>query len=132
MLDQRIVLSDNIIQDFQEKRSLLELIMTNWVDLVSLQSIVHNVMLLRQPEFGGYYGIFRMTNDMFLNLLRNKLTKQSLKMLGVQGKSNNQVLKEVQIISDFLKGRVNGLLMLTNRFKKKRSTENPSKIITIK
>lgn len=78
--------------------------MTNWVDLISLQSIVNNVMLLRQPEFGGFYGNFRMTNVMFLNLIRGKLTQASLEVLGVLGVGNLAVLKEVKVIGDFLYG----------------------------
>jgi hypothetical protein len=105
MLDNRILLSDKIIQDFQKNESLLELIMTNWVDLISLKSIVSNVMVIRQPEFGGYYGHFRMTNLMFLDLIRNKLTEKTLKVLGIYKLTNHKVIHEMRIIAGFFNGK---------------------------
>lgn len=105
MLDSRVLLSDQSIWEFQKNQSLLELIMTDWVDLLSLQAIVSNVMSLRQSEFGGYYGIYRMTNDMFLNVLRSKLTGKSLKLLGLKHKTNRDSLKEMRVVSGFFEGK---------------------------
>ena len=104
MIDSRILLSDNSIKEFQENQSLLELIMTDWVDLLSLRAIVTNVMVLRQSEFGGYYGIYRMTNDMFLNVLRSKLTKKSLKALGLNHQTNQKALNEMRVVAGFFQG----------------------------
>lgn len=104
MIDTRVLLSDKIISDFHTNESLLELIMTNWMDLISLKSMIHNVMVLRQPEFGGYYGIFRMTNQMFLNVLRIKLTAQTLESLDMRSRSDGEIVEDMRVLAGFFRG----------------------------
>lgn len=104
MIDTRVLLSDKIISDFHTNESLLELIMTNWMDLISLKSMIHNVMVLRQPEFGGYYGIFRMTNQMFLNVLRIKLTARTLESLDMHSRSDGEILEDMRVLAGFFRG----------------------------
>lgn len=124
MIDTRVLLSEKIISDFHANESLLELIMTNWMDLISLKSMIHNVMVLRQPEFGGYYGGFRMTNQMFLEVLRIKLTKKTRKSLGMHLRSDRQLLEDMRILEGFFRGKYWRKRRLNNNWKSSDNKKN--------
>lgn len=98
MVDSRYLLPENVLKEVMEKQSLLELIMLNWVDLNALKMIIQNVIGIRKPDFGGFFGKFRMTNIMFLNLLKNKYPPDLLMSLGISSIPDSTLLKELEVM----------------------------------
>ena len=75
--------------------------MTNWVDLSALRVIIFNVIVQKQPDFGGNYRGYRMTNRMFLEVIRGRYSPKTLKMLSLDLLSNSELLTEFKMLAAY-------------------------------
>lgn len=104
MVDSRAIVDKQRLKELQNNESVKELIMRNWVDIHGVRAIVANVMNVNSSDQDQFYSQYRMTNTMFLKVLRQKYSKALLKRFGVWGKTNSEVLGQLLIISSFFKG----------------------------
>ena len=98
MMDSRFILPDDLIEELQNEKAFLHLIQKNWMGLDSIHALLKNVIQQKKPEYGGYYGDFNMSNDDFLNNLRQRLLDFSLQNLGILNIQNKDLLAEILII----------------------------------
>lgn len=108
MIDSRIIISESVVVEIKKTKSLVQLVQADWLDIKSLIQIIRNVIDLKQPDYGGYFGEYRMTNLMFLDLVRERLSVNAKKELGILNHSNAKLLKEMKTIYRYnrLKGMV--------------------------
>ena len=98
MIDSRIIISESVVVEIKKTISLVQLVQADWLDIKSLIQIIRNVIDLKQPDYGGYFGEYRMTNLMFLDLVRERLTENAKNELGILGQTNAKLLKEMRTI----------------------------------
>ena len=98
MMDTRYILSDVALQEIMDDEALLNLIMKNWINLSSMESILRSIFQQKKPEYGGYFGDFKFGNQEFLELIKKKLLDSTNVILGIEGTADKTLLREIQLI----------------------------------
>jgi hypothetical protein len=101
MVDTRVVISPSLLSKIHSNESLKELLMRNWLDIKGLRQIVSNIVKMENPKEDQFYAQYRMTNAMFLKVLREKYSPKLLKDLSLHHKTNSEALGQLLIISSF-------------------------------
>lgn len=101
IVDSRTVISEELINQLKSSGYLINMLRADWLNVSGLIKIVRKVIQLRQPDFGGYFGNYRMTNAMFLNLLRERMSLKAQKRLGILGHGNRKLIRELRSIYRF-------------------------------
>jgi hypothetical protein len=97
-MDSRYLLPDNLIKEIQQERALLHLIRKNWMGLDSIHALLKNVIEQKKPEYGGYFGDANLSNEEFLNFIRQRLLDDTLVNLGIFGVGNQSLINEILFI----------------------------------
>lgn len=101
MVDSRRVVDKDTFHTIQTNAALRELVMRDWVDLEGLYRVLANILGRHSSDKDSFYGNFRMTNAMFLGVLRKKYSQSMLDQIGILNKSKAEVLKELRVMDEF-------------------------------
>lgn len=105
MVDSRWVIGTGTLETIWASRALKEMVMRDWVDLKGLRGVLVNIAERAPPDHDSFYGDYRMTNEMFLRVLRDKYSEDILKRLGMLNKPNRDVLEGLRVMAEFQEAR---------------------------
>lgn len=104
MVDSRQMINEPLYFEIQNDNAIKELLMKNWISFKELREIISNIVQLKITNGEGFYGNFRMTNEMFLGMLRKKYSNKLQKTIGLINKSNRKVISDLEVISTYFGG----------------------------
>ena len=98
MMDTRYIIPDLAILDIQNDPTLLSLIRKNWLGFDGIFGVLKNIFEQKKPEYGGYFGDFKLENDEFLDMIKERLLNSTILKLMVFDEGNESLSQEIAII----------------------------------
>lgn len=98
MMDTRYIIPDLAILEIQNDTTLLSLIRKNWLGFDGIFGVLKNIFEQKKPEYGGYFGDFKLENDEFLEMIKERLLNSTILKLMVFDEGNESLSQEIAII----------------------------------
>lgn len=77
---------------------LISLIRKNWIGFDGIFGILKNIFEQKKPEYGGYFGDFKIGNEEFLEMIRDRLLESTLREMMVFDDGLSSLGDEILII----------------------------------
>jgi hypothetical protein len=103
MVDSRQVIEESVLKKIQGDKSILQLLMKNWLDIRGLRGIISNILMEEKEKAFEEYANYRMTNKMFLKVINDRYSEEMLKNLGVLNKMSSAIIMGLHEIAPMYK-----------------------------